>query len=234
MDTQPHEIFDEENILAFIAALDDVCETNETGWTHEKASWALVAKRRRRQSGPDGHSTETSTFDFFSHFNSTLRNHLRQSYNCRMRRGYTGDAQQGLSSDVATLQIVKLHALMNVIGVAIDTPARESHGQVLGGKAREDMEKDNRQLDEFDQKFNGTWKGVLTKLYDCARLGCAQLFTQENLGLILRESDQSYSLSAATGTSTPPKIHIILSTDAPQKPQRKIFLFRRQFHDVRR
>ncbi|GAB7322229.1 hypothetical protein MBLNU13_g03229t1 [Cladosporium sp. NU13] len=77
VDTQPHEIFDEENILAFIAALDNVCETNETGWTHEKASWALVAKRRRRQSGSDGHSTEISTFDLFSHFNSTLRNHLR-------------------------------------------------------------------------------------------------------------------------------------------------------------
>lgn len=166
MDTQPSEIFDEEkdveNILAFIAALDDVCETNETGWTHEKASLALAAKRRRRRIlASDGHSTETSTFDFFSHFDPTLRKHLRHTYKCRQRRGYTGDEQQEVSLDVATLQIEKLHALMGAIGVAIDTPAQESPGQVSRRKAREDVERENWQLDEIDQKFDGTWKGVL-------------------------------------------------------------------------
>jgi hypothetical protein len=50
---------------------------------------------------------------------------------------------------------------MNAIGVAIDTPAQESHGQALRRKAGEDMERENQELDEFDGKFEGTWKGVL-------------------------------------------------------------------------
>lgn len=164
-DTPPHEILneekDEENILSFIAALDDVCQTNETGWTHEKACLALDVKRRRRQSDPGNRSTERSAFDFFTHFDPTLRNHLRHAYNCRKRRGYTGDAQQEVSLNVTTLQIEKLQALMDAIGVAIDTPARESHGQVLRRKAREDTERENQQLDEYDHRFDGTWKGVL-------------------------------------------------------------------------
>lgn len=165
VDTQAHEILDEETdaekILAFITALDAVSKTNETGWTHEKASLALDAKRRRRISGREGHSTEPPIFDFFSHFDPTLRKHLRHAYDCRKRRGYTGDAQQGPSSDVATLQIEKLQALMDAIGVAIDTPAQESHGQLLRRKARADMERENQQLDEYDQKFDATWKEVL-------------------------------------------------------------------------
>lgn len=160
VNTQAHEILDEENdaenVLAFIAALDAVSETNETGWTHEKAYLALDAKRKR-----EGHSIEPPIFDFFSHFDPALRKHLRHAYECRTRRGYTGDVQQGLSSDVATLQIEKLQALMDAIGVAIDTPAQESHGQLLRRKARADMERENRQLDEYDQKFDGTWKEVL-------------------------------------------------------------------------
>ena len=86
---------------------------------------------------------------------------MRHSYNCRKREEYTSDAQQELSPDVATLQIVKLHALMAAIGVAIDTPAQESHGRVLRRKAREDMERENRRLDEYDHRFDSTWKGVL-------------------------------------------------------------------------
>jgi hypothetical protein len=147
--------------LAFIAALDSVSRTNETGWTHEKASLALDAKRRRLQSGRHGSDIGSSSFDFFAHFDPILRNHLRHSYDCRKRGGYTSDTQQELSLDVATLQIEKLHALMDAIGVAIDTPAQESHGQVLRRRAREDMESENHQLDEIDQKFDGTWKGVL-------------------------------------------------------------------------
>lgn len=165
VDTQQPEILDEErdaeDILAFIAALDDVCETNETGWTHEKACLALDVKRRCRQSDPGNHSTESSAFDFFSRFDPTLRNHLRHAYNCRKRRGYTGDTQQEVSLNVATLQIEKLQALMDAIGVAIDTPAQESYGQVLRRKAKEDVERENRQLDEYDHRFDGTWKGVL-------------------------------------------------------------------------
>ena len=163
--TQSHEVFDEEkdagNILAFIAALDAVSNTNETGWTHEKASLRIDAKRRRRILGPDDHSTKLVTFDFFSHFGPSLRNHLRHSYNCRKRCGFTGDAQQGLSSDIATLHIEKSHALMNAIRVAIDASARDSHRQVSRRKAKAGMERENRQLYEFDQKFDGTWKGVL-------------------------------------------------------------------------
>ena len=165
VDTYAHEFLDEEkdaeNILAFIAALDAVSKTNETGWTHEKASLALDAKRRRRILGREGHSTEPPIFDFFSHFDPVLRKHLRHAHDCRTRRGYTGDAQQGLSSDAATLQIEKLQALMEAIGVAIDTPAQESHGQLLRRKARADMERENQQLDEYDQKFDATWKEVL-------------------------------------------------------------------------
>jgi hypothetical protein len=165
IDTQRYGHIDEEkdaeNILAFIATLDALSLTNETGWTHEKASLALDAKRRRRASGTDGRNAESAAFDFFSHFDPTLRKHLRHAYNRHKRWGYTGDASQGLSLDVATLQIAKLHDLMTAIGVAIDTPAQESQGQILRRKDQEDMERANRELDEYDGRFEGTWKGVL-------------------------------------------------------------------------
>jgi hypothetical protein len=143
--------------LTFIATLDAVSVTNETGWTHEKASVALDAKRRRRESGPDGQTA----FDFFSHFDPTLHNHLRHSYYRHKRWGYTGDASQGLSLEFATLQIEKSQDLMHAIGVALDTPTQESHRQKLRRKDREDMERANRELDGFDGRFEGTWKGVL-------------------------------------------------------------------------
>jgi hypothetical protein len=175
-DTQPHEVInpekDAENILAFIDALDAVSKTNETGWTHEKATLALDEKRRRREAGIGDHDAERLPFDFFSHFNPALRNHLRHSYDRRKRWGYTGDAQRGLSVEVAALQEAKLRGLINMIAVAIDlrdaievainTPARESHGQVLKRKDREDTKRANRELDEFDGRFEGTWKGVLS------------------------------------------------------------------------
>jgi len=164
-DTQPDEIIDpekdEENILAFIAALDTVSDTSETGWTHAEATLALDANRRRCESSPDGDISERSTFDFFSHFDPMLRSHLRHSYDRRTRWGYTGDAQQGLSSDVATLQRAKLRDLINAIGTAIDTPAQKSREQLLRTKDREDMERMNREMDEIDGRFEGTWKGVL-------------------------------------------------------------------------
>jgi hypothetical protein len=50
---------------------------------------------------------------------------------------------------------------MTAIGVAIDTPAQESPGQILRRKDQEDMERANRELDEYDGRFEGTWKGVL-------------------------------------------------------------------------
>jgi hypothetical protein len=165
VDTQPYGHMDEEkdaeNILAFIATLDALSVTNATGWTHEKASLALDARRRRRQADPDVRNTERSAFDFFSHFDPTLRSHLRDSYDRHKSWGYTGDASQGLSLDVATLQVAKLQSLMTAIGVAIDTPAQESQGQILKRKYREDMERTNRELDEYDGRFEGTWKGVL-------------------------------------------------------------------------
>lgn len=177
-DTQPYGIIDPEkdaeNILDFISTLDAVSHNNETGWC-----LALDAKRRRCESRPDGHDPESSNFDFFSHFGLVLREHLHLSYDRRTRRGYTGDAQRAMSIEVAKLQIAKLHHLMdalgvaidtsaqelhdlvNAIGIAIDTPARESHGQMLRRKDREDIERANRELDEFDGRFEGTWKGVL-------------------------------------------------------------------------
>jgi len=172
-DSQPHRIInpekDAENILAFIAALDAVTKTNETGWTYEKATLALDEKCKRRETGIDDH--ERPPFDFFSHFNPALRNHLRHSYDRRKRWGYTGDAQRGLSLEVAALQEARLRDFINMIRVAIDlrdaievainTPARESHGQVLRRRDREDSERADRELDEFDQRFEGTWKGVL-------------------------------------------------------------------------
>jgi hypothetical protein len=165
VDTQPYGHVDEEkdaeNILAFIATLDALSLTNETGWTHEKAYLALDAKRRRRQSDPEGRDTERPAFDYFSHFDSTLRSHLRPSYDRHERWGYTGDASQGLSLEVATLQVARLQDLMHAIGVAIDTRAQESHGQMLRRKDRENMQRANRELDEYDRRFEGTWKGVL-------------------------------------------------------------------------
>ncbi|KAM0709630.1 hypothetical protein Q7P35_003670 [Cladosporium inversicolor] len=182
-DTQPYGIIDPErdaeDILAFISTIDAASHTNETGWTRENASLALDAKRRRCESSSDGHDPERSNFEFFSHFDLVLRGQLRLSYNRRKRWGYTGDAQRAMGLDDAKLQIAKLHHLMNAlgvaidtsaqelhdlvnaIGVAIDTPARESHGQMLRRKDREDIERANRELDEFDGIFEGTWKGVL-------------------------------------------------------------------------
>lgn len=182
-DTQPYGTIDPEkdagNILTFISTLDAASYTNETGWTHEKACLALDAKRRRCESSSEGQDPERSTFDFFSHLDPVLRRHLRRSYDRRKCWGYTGDAHQELSLDFAAMQIAKLHHLMdvlgvaiatpaqesqdlvNAIGVAINTPARESHGQMLRRKDREDIERANRELDEFDGRFEGTWKGVL-------------------------------------------------------------------------
>lgn len=162
-DTQPHRVIvpekDAENILVFIAALDTV------------STLAQDEQRRRREAGIGGHDAEGPPFDFFSHFNPALRNHLRHSYDRRKRWGYTGDAQRVLGSVVAALQEAKLRDLINMIGgaidlrdaieVAINTPARESHGQVMRRKDREDSERANRELDEFDRRFEGTWKEVL-------------------------------------------------------------------------
>lgn len=182
-DTQPYGIIDPEkdaeNILDFISTLDAMSHNSETGWTRKRASLALDAKRRRCESSSDGHDPESSNFDFFSHFDLVLREHLRLSYHRRKRRGYTGDAQRAMSLENAKLQIAKLHHLMdalgvaidnpaqelqdlmNAIGIAIDTPARESHGQMLRRKDREDIERANRELDEFDGRFERTWKGGL-------------------------------------------------------------------------
>lgn len=182
-DTQPFGTIgpgkDAENILAFISSLDAAIRIDETGWTHQKAILALDAKRRRCESSSDGRDPERSTFDFFSRFDLTLCGHLRHSYDRRKRRGYSGDTQQSLSLEDATLQIARLHHLMDVIGVAIDTsehesqdlmnaigvamdtPARESHGQMLRRKDREEIERANRELEEFDGIFQGTWKGAL-------------------------------------------------------------------------
>jgi hypothetical protein len=185
-DSQPHGIINPEkdagNILAFIAALNTVSRTNETGWTYEKATLALDEKCRRLEAGIGDHDTEHPPFDFFSHFNPALRNHLRHSYDRRKRWGYTGDAQRGLSLLVAALQEAKLRDLINMIGVAIDlrdaievainTPARELHGQVLRRKDREDTERANRELDEFDGRFEGTWKGVLSSTIALGSVAC--------------------------------------------------------------
>lgn len=51
--------------------------------------------------------------------------------------------------------------LVGAIRAAIDSSASESDGQVLRRWVKEDNEKVNKGLDEFDQGYGGTWKGVL-------------------------------------------------------------------------
>lgn len=185
-DTQPEAITDAEedadDILAFIAALDAASDTNTTGWTHANASVALKAKRSRLRSDPNA-ETHGSHFDFFSHFDPILRNHLRHAYDRRKRWSFTGDTQQDPSSDVAMALLPNVQSLVHVIEEAIvipareslpnvrslvlaieeaiDTPARESYGQVLRRNQREDMVRANRELEGIDRDFESTWKGVV-------------------------------------------------------------------------
>jgi hypothetical protein len=49
--------------------------------------------------------------------------------------------------------------LAREIAAAVDLPARKSREQILRMKKREEMERDNRLLDEIDAMFRPTWKG---------------------------------------------------------------------------
>lgn len=123
---------------------------------------AFEAKHSRRTSSPTGeHNFQSSTFDFFAYFDPILRTHLRYAYDRRKRWDYTGDKPQGLSLVIATLPIANAKDLVGAVQAAIDSPASESDGQVLRRRDEEDKEKVNKELDEFDQGFEGTWKGVL-------------------------------------------------------------------------
>jgi len=165
VDTHPPTTIDEdgdaESILAFIATLDAAIDTNETGWTYEAACLALDAKRSRGNLHPDHHQWEQSPSDFFSHLDSSLRSHLRESYTRRQRWGYTGDVPQGPSLDITTLPMGNAQNIVYAIQAAIATPAKESVEQALRKRNEEAMERENLELDEFDQRFEGTWKGIL-------------------------------------------------------------------------
>jgi hypothetical protein len=189
VNSQPHAAIDEdedaEDILAFIAVLDAASDSNETGWTYETACLALDEKRSRRETDPRRQNPECSPFNFFSHFDPTLRTHLHDSYDRRKRWGYTGDTPQGLSLDLTMLRVANAQDLMHTIQAAIDVPARESDGQVSRRREREDMERENLELNEYDQRFEGTWKGVLNSTITL-RVGESGYFAQTFTGQMSR------------------------------------------------
>jgi hypothetical protein len=164
VETQPPAAIDEnedaESILAFIATLDAAIDTNETGWTYKMACLALDAKRSRSKLNPDHHESEQSPFDFFSHLDPSLRSHLRESYARRQRWGYTGDVPQGMSLDIAMLPMSNAQSIVHVIQAAIAAPVKESEGQALRRRNEDEMDRENLELDEFDQRFEGTWRGI--------------------------------------------------------------------------
>jgi hypothetical protein len=147
VDSQPRAARDEdedaEDRLAFIAVLDAASDSNETGWTYETACLALDEKRSRRETDPRCQNPECSPFDFFSHFDPTLRTHLRDPYDRRTRWGYTGDTPRGLSLDLAMLPVANVQNLVHGIRTAIDVPAKESDGQVSRRRERKDIERVN-------------------------------------------------------------------------------------------
>lgn len=151
----PAERADADDVLNFIALLDASSKTNETGWTHERALCAINAKRKHQKSSRN--YKDYAGFDFFSHFDPTLRNNLRRAYERRERFGYSGDPQPG--SDSASLIEQSKRKLADMIDLAIATPARESKGQVARRKRMEDTERDNLVMDGLDDLFSPTLQG---------------------------------------------------------------------------
>lgn len=149
---RPTERADADDILEFIALLDATSKTNETGWTHERALRAINSKRRHQISSRN--YKDYAGFDFFSHFDPTLRKDLRRAYERRKRLGYTGDPQPG--SENASLIEQTKRKLSNMIDLAIATPARESKGQVARRERMEDSERDNLVMDALDDMFSPT------------------------------------------------------------------------------
>lgn len=149
---RPAERADADDLLDFIALLNASSKTNEIGWTHERDLRAIIAKRARQESSKN--RNKHVGFDFFSHFDPTLRKDLRRAYERRKRFGYTGDPQPG--SDNSSLLEQSKRKLADMIDLAIATPARESKGQVARRERMEDTERDNMVMDASDDMFSPT------------------------------------------------------------------------------
>lgn len=145
---------DANGILNFITLVESACETNETGWTHDRAVQALDAKRARQRSHYN--KGKSADFDFFSHFDPRLREGLRHAYERRKRFGYTGDFQPGAEESLHLLSQQSMRRLAGDISAAVATPSRESEGQVARRLREKDSEKDNLVMDDLDDLFRPT------------------------------------------------------------------------------
>lgn len=149
---------DRNNILDFIATFDAVSDTNETGWTHANALRALDPGRFRDLTNSEREPTKRAKFDFFSHFDPTLRVYLRRSY---ARWGFTGEAPLRWRQDFPATTVPPLHDVVRNIGLAIETPASEPLGHVYRKKSRAYMGSENVMMDTVKMGFEPTWKGVV-------------------------------------------------------------------------
>lgn len=155
--TQPHALptsnvqdAETEDILNFIAQLDSVCVSNQTGWTHETATLALKASQ-------SSHSSK-SGFDFFSHFDTKLRRHLRDAYNRWQRCEDFSDSAAGAADfkSVETRASPGVRDIVGMIASAIITTAKKPRGKSGKAEAKAAMKRDNELIDNIDGMFEPT------------------------------------------------------------------------------
>lgn len=135
-----------DGILAFIALLDTAIQDRVTGWNFENAKTALHVKE----------VSTSADFDFFSHLDPGLREHLRQSYDRHKRNGCGCDIEEGLIPQVSVPpQAATQEPLYPPKHVTVK-PVRESRRQRKRREKIECMDKDNAVMEEVNVMFTPT------------------------------------------------------------------------------
>lgn len=149
-----------EDILAFIDQLDSVSSSNQTGWTHETATLALKASQ-------SSHSSK-SGFDFFSHFDTKLRRHLRDAYNRWQRCEDFSDSAAGAGDfkSVETRASPGVRDIVGMIASAIITTAKKPRGRSGKAEAKAAVKRDNDVIDSIDGMFKPTMRRSMSDLGD--------------------------------------------------------------------
>lgn len=145
--TDPFLASGTDGILAFIALLDTASQDKVTGWNLENAKTALHRMEN---------STSQADFDFFSHVDLGLREHLRQSYDRHKQIGCGCDIEKGLIPQVSVPPQAATQEPLNPPKHVTVKPVKESRRQRKRREKIECMDKDNAVMEEVNVMFTPT------------------------------------------------------------------------------
>lgn len=145
---------DTDGILAFIAILDTASQDGVSGWNLENAKTALHVMQN---------STSQAIFDFFSHVDLGLREHLRQSHLRHKRNECGRDVEEGSMPQVSVPPQAAAQVFFNPPEPVSAKTVKDSRRQRKRRDKIEGMDKDNAIMDEVEKTFTPTLGPVDTE-----------------------------------------------------------------------